>query len=424
MPCFRRTSRALGRCGTLTSIGKVFALHTVTVPLLLALCSEPAAGENDAELRRRARELAHEILLIDTHVDTPYEIRKTGLDISRRNEKGHFDYVRAREGGLDAVFMAVYVPPEREEKGDARAFADETIDLVNTFAAKWPEKFALARSVSEVRQRFGGDRVTIVMGMENGSPVEGDLANLRHFYDRGIRYITLCHSKNNHICDSSFDSGPKWHGLSPFGKELVPAMNRLGMMIDVSHVSDDAFYQVLELSQAPVVATHSGCRHFTPGWHRNASDDMIRKLADQGGLMQINFGSMFVNTRINEAFRAYRRKVNEQIEAHNLEGDERERYIRQQWKDFRLERADIRDVVAHIEHVIQLVGVDHVGLGSDFDGVTSLPEGLDDVSGYPNLIYELLKKGHSAGDIRKICAENFLRVWAEVEKAASPSEGK
>jgi membrane dipeptidase len=408
----------------LTSIGKVLALHTVTVPLLLALCSEPAAGQTDAELRRRARELAREILLIDTHVDTPYEIRKTKLDISRRNEKGHFDYVRAREGGLDAVFMAVYVPPEREEKGDARAFADETIDLVNTFGAKWPEKFVLARSVSEVRQQFGGDRVTIVMGMENGSSLEGDLANLRHFYDRGIRYVTLCHSKNNHICDSSFDSGPKWHGLSPFGKELVPAMNRLGMMIDVSHVSDDAFYQVLELSKAPVVATHSGCRHFTPGWHRNVSDEMIRRLAAKGGLMQINFGSMFVNTRVNEAFRAYRRKVNEHIEAHNLEGDERERYIRQQWKGFRLGRADIGDVVAHIEHVIQLVGVDHVGLGSDFDGVTSLPEGLDDVSGYPNLIYELLKKGRSTDDIRKICAENFLRVWAEVERSASPSERK
>jgi membrane dipeptidase len=362
-------------------------------------------------------------MLIDTHVDTPYEVRKTGLDISRRNERGHFDYVRAREGGLDAVFMAVYVPPEREANGDARVFADDTIDLVNGFTAKWPDKFVLARGVDGVRRNFGGGRVTIVLGMENGGPIEGDLANLKHFYDRGVRYITLCHSKNNHICDSSFDSGPKWHGLSPFGKELVPAMNRLGMMIDVSHVSDDAFYQVVESSEAPVVATHSCCRHFTPGWHRNMSDDMIHRLAHRGGLIQINFGSMFVNTRINEAFRTHRRKVNDHIEARNLRGRQREQYIEQQWKDFRLGRAHISDVVAHIERVIQLVGVEHVGIGSDFDGVTSLPQGLDDVSCYPNLIWELMRKGYSANDIRKISGENLLRVWSNVEQFASHSAG-
>jgi len=382
-------------------------------------CSPPAGGGPDARLKAKARRLARELMLIDTHMDVPYELQKKMRDISVRNEEGHFDYVRAREGGLDTAFMAVYVPPEREARGDARAFADTTIDLVEAIVEKHPEKFVLARSVEQVREHFGDERVTVVLGMENGSPIEGDLANLKHFYDRGIRYITLCHSKNNHICDSSFDWGPKWHGLSPFGKELVAEMNRLGVIVDVSHVSDETFDQVLEVSKAPVIATHSGCRHFTPGWHRNISDDMIRRLAQKGGVMHINFGSMFVDPEVNAQFVNLRRHVHDHIEAHKLQGQERQQYIEQQWEGFQLGRADVTDVAAQIKHVIELVGVEHVGLGSDFDGVSSVPKGLDDVSCYPNLICELLKQGRNEQDIKRICAENFLGVWAKVERTGS-----
>lgn len=364
--------------------------------------------------------LAQEVLLLDTHMDTPWQFQKQPQDLSIRAEKGHFDYVRARQGGLDAAFWAVYVSPEQEDRGQAKGFADATIDTIDGLMATWCDRFVRADSPDEVRAQFGGGRVSILLGIENGAPIEGDLANVRYFHDRGIRYITLAHSKNNHICDSSFDQGPKWHGLSPFGRELVEEMNRLGMIVDVSHVSDDAFDQIVEMSRAPVVATHSCCRHFTPGWHRNMSDDMIRRLAGRGGTIQINFGAMFVNRAVNAEFRAVQQEIREHIEANGLRGEQRDRYIEQRWRQATFRRAHIADVAAHIDHVATLVGVEHVGLGSDFDGVTELPEGLEDVSCYPNLFDELLERGYGERDLRRIAGENFLRTWRDVIEAANP----
>jgi len=378
-------------------------------------------SEMDVERRAQANRLAHEILLLDTHMDTPWELRKKMKDLSGRVEEAHFDYIRARQGGLDAAFWAVYVPPEYEDRGQARAFAEEAIDMIGGLMAKWPDQFARANSADEIRAQFGGQRVSILLGMENGAPLEGDLGSVRHFYDRGIRYITLTHSKNNHICDSSFDQGPKWHGLSPFGRELIAEMNRVGMIVDVSHVSDDAFYQILELSRAPVVATHSCCRHFTPGWQRNMSDEMIRRLAEKGGVIQINFGSMFVNPAVNAEFTAVQREIRQHIEENELQGEERSRYIERRWGRVRFSEAHIADVGAQIDHVVDLVGIDHVGLGSDFDGVTDLPEGLEDVSCYPSLFCELLRRGYTERDLRKIGGANFLRVWADVKKVAGRS---
>jgi membrane dipeptidase len=315
--------------------------------------------------------------------------------------------------------MAAYVPPRYEEKGGAWAFADETIDMIEGFAKSWPDKFVMAGSVADVKEQFGGGRISIAIGIENGAPVEGDLANLKHFYDRGVRYITLAHSKNNHICDSSYDEEPKWNGLSPFGREVVAEMNRLGMMVDVSHVTDKTFYQVMEISKAPVAATHSSCRCFTPGWERNMDDEMIKLLAKKGGVIQINFGSMFVNRQVNARYLNRSRRVEAYVKSRELAGDEKDKYVRRRTARAPLGEADISDVVANIDHVVQLVGIDHVGLGSDFDGVGGrLPEGLRDVSCYPNLIYELLKKGYSEADIKKICSGNFLRVWSQVEKTA------
>jgi membrane dipeptidase len=227
------------------------------------------------------------------------------------------------------------------------------------------------------------------------------------------------HSKCNHICDSSFDEQRKWNGLSPFGVEVVSEMNRLGMLIDVSHVSDKTFYRIIELSKAPVAATHSSCRYFTPDWERNMDDEMIKLLAEKGGVIQINFGSIFVSPKINRAYKERRKNVLEYIEAHSLQGEERDKYYKEYAKENPLGDADISDVVANIDHVVKLVGIEHVGLGSDFDGVSGqLPVGLKDVSCYPNLIYELLKKGYTEADIKKICSDNFLRVWSQVERAA------
>jgi membrane dipeptidase len=402
-------------------LGKVIALQlTMTLPVVLNLCGPPSArAETDAELRSRAQQLAQKLLIIDTHLDTPYEVHKGWYDISVRAEKGQFDYVRAKQGGLDAAFMVAYISPDYEEKGGAYALADQTITEVREYTQKWPDKFALATSPQEVRAQFGSGRVTLLMAIENGSALEDDLKNLKYFYDRGVRYMTLCHSKNNHVCDSSFDQGPKWHGLSPFGKQVVAEMNRLGMMIDVSHVSDDTFYQVIELSKAPVVATHSSCRHFTPGWQRNMSDEMICDLASKGGVIQINFGSIFINATTNSEFVKLREEIRQYVEAHDLQGDEKNNYTKQRFEQAKFSKAYVSQVANHIDHVVKLVGIDHVGLGSDFDGVEQLPEGLEDVSGYPNLIYELLKRGYTEEVLKEICSENFLRVWTKVTKAAS-----
>lgn len=367
----------------------------------------------------KANELAQKVMIIDTHQDVPYRLKKKMEDISKHTEHGDFDYPRARKGGLDAVFMAVYVPAEYEEKGGAYAFANDGIDMVEGFAKKWPDKFVLARSVEDVKQHFGSGKISLAMGIENGSAVEGNLANVKYFYDRGIRYITLAHSKCNHICDSSFDEKRKWHGLSPFGVKVVAEMNRLGMIVDVSHVSDETFYQIMELSKAPVVATHSACRHFTPGLERNMDDEMIKLLAKKGGVMQINFGAMFVSGKVSREFTEQRKLIKEYVEAHHLEGDAKEEYADEYAKQHPYSEADVSDVVANIDHVVDLVGIDHVGLGSDFDGVgDALPNGLKDVSCYPNLIGELLKKGYSQKEIKKICSENFLRVWSQVEHKA------
>jgi len=381
---------------------KIILWIGIVVPAVLVIgCQQQAKIMMDAELRKKANQLAQKYIIVDTHQDVPYRLLKKMEDISKRTEDGEFDYQRAQQGGLNVVFMAVYVPPEYEKEGGAKALADKITDMTEGFAETWPDKFVMARSVEDVKEQFGDGKISIAMGMENGSPIEGNLDNLKYFYDRGIRYITLVHSKNNHICDSSFDEERKWNGLSPFGMEVVSQMNRLG------------------ISKAPVVATHSSCRYFTPGWERNMDDEMIRLLAEKGGVIQINFGSMFVNEQINREYADRRKKILEYIETNNLEGDERENYFKEYAQEHPLSDADISDVVANIDHVVKLVGIEHVGLGSDFDGVGgNLPAGLKDVSCYPNLIYELMKKGYTEEDIKKICSDNFLRVWSDAERTA------
>jgi membrane dipeptidase len=393
----------------------------VLLSTLVAVCpgKTEKTGDIELDLKKKAEELAKKYMIIDTHLDVPYRLKMKMEDISERTTEGDFDYPRAKKGGLDVAFMAVYVPAEYEGTGDAWKFADETIDMIEGFARTWPGKFVMARSAADVKKQFGWGGISLAMGIENGSCLEGNLDNLEHFHDRGISYITLAHSKANHICDSSFDPERKWNGLSPFGRKVISEMNRLGMIVDVSHVSDDTFYQIIELSKAPVVATHSSCRHFVPGFERNMSDDMIKLLAEKRGVIQINFGSMFINRQVRQQWTDLKKRMDEYIDDHSLEGQDKEDYIEQFKRENRLQKVNVSDVAEHIEHVIKLVGIDYVGLGSDFDGVgDNLPEGLEDASCYPNLIYELLKKGRSEEDIQKICSENFLRVWAEIERVS------
>ncbi len=400
------------------NILKTCALLTALEVSLLA----PAASQSqDEQLMAKAEWLAQKILIVDTHIDLPYRLGEKAEDIAIRTQSGDFDYPRAKRGGLRAPFMSIYVPASTEDSGGAKLLADRLIHMVDSIAAALPDKFAVAHSVADIRRNFADGLISLPMGMENGSPIEGDLSNVKYFFTKGIRYITLAHAKSNHISDSSYDKERKWNGLSPFGREVVAEMNRLGIMIDVSHLTDSAFYNVLEASQAPVIATHSSCRYFTPGWERNMSDEMIQALAKNGGVISINFGSEFLDStsqrrsgRIDAVVAKYR-------EEHALQPTDSAAVEFE--KNYRESNpfvyADVKDVVAHINHVVRLAGIDHVGLGSDFDGLgDSLPTGLKDVSQYPNLIYELLRSGYSDNDIRKICGENVLRVWAQVESVA------
>ncbi|MGB5491671.1 MAG: dipeptidase [Woeseiaceae bacterium] len=400
-------------------------LYLAAFALALSACAQdesPSNGGKKEDIGAHAERLASENIIIDTHVDVPYRLNKKPADISNATEDGDFDYPRAVAGGLNAPFMSIYTPAELEKDGGSRELAESLITMVEGFVENAPDKFAIARSVADVREQFSAGLISLPMGMENGSPIEGDLENLKYFYDRGIRYITLTHGLSNHISDSSYDDNHQWNGLSEFGVEVVKEMNRLGIMVDISHVSDDAFWQTIELSEAPVIASHSSARHFTPGFERNMSDEMIMALAKNGGVIQINFGSTFVSQTSRDYSDARTAAGKLYIEEHPEMGMSElyttypEIYAEEHGP---LPYASLDDVLDHFDHVVNLVGVDHVGIGSDYDGVgDSLPTGLKDVSSYPTLIEGLLKRGYSEADIRKILGENLLRVWQVVENQA------
>jgi membrane dipeptidase len=383
-----------------------------------------AAGqerEPAADRAAEARALAQKLLIVDTHIDAPYRRLDGREDLSRRTAAGNFDYERAREGGLDLPFMAIYTSSSLEGTGRAKPKAEQLIAAVESLASEHPDKFVVVRSVAEVERERSSGRVMLAMGMENGSPIEHSLDNLREFYRRGIRYIGLAHARANHLSDASYDRTRRWNGLSPFGGAVVREMNRLGIMVDLSHLSDSAVAQVLAISQAPVIASHSACRRFTPGFERNLSDDQIRAIALRGGVVQINFGSEFLTASANRYDALRKRAVEEHAEARGWKkgGTRAKEFAGEYAREHPFPFATVRDVVDHLDHVIALAGEDHAGFGSDFDGVgDSLPIGLKDVSMYPNLIEEMLKRGYSRERIAKVCGGNLMRVWAAVEAVA------
>jgi len=263
--------------------------------------------------------------------------------------------------------------------------------------------------------------------MENGSPIDGKLENVGLFKQRGISYITLAHSLSNHISDSSYDKNRQWHGLSPFGKEVVAEMNRVGIMVDVSHITDEAFYQVLEISRVPVIASHSSARHFTPGFERNMSDEMIEALAAKGGVIQINFGSSFLTQEARQWYDEMGEAREAFLKQNGLDehGDEAEQFEKTWRESHPMPFASLDDLAAEFQYVIGLVGAEHVGIGSDFDGVgDSLPVGMKDVSDYPALVEKFLELGYSLDDIQAILGGNLMRVWRQVDAyAAAQAEG-
>jgi len=397
-------------------------MKTRLASLLLLLLASACAG---VPVEDRARELAHRFVILDGHIDVPYRLHAQARDgamddVGEATAGGDFDYPRAVAGGLDAPFFSIFTPAEDEERGTSKKVADELIDLCEGLLAAHPDRFEPARTAADVRRIKTAGKIALLYGMENGSPIEGDLANLEHFFARGVRYVTLTHGKDNHICDSSYDTRHTHGGLTPFGRRVVARMNELGILVDVSHVSDDTFWQVMELSRAPVIASHSSLRHFVPGFERNMSDEMVRALGKHGGVIQINFGSSFLTAAAN-GYQDERRKALEAFAAaHGGSSSAESRAFAERYsREHPFPRATVADVADHVERVVALAGIDHVGLGSDFDGVgDSLPVGLEDVSRYPNLIAELLRRGWSERDLEKLCGANVLRVMEAAERVA------
>ena len=395
-------------------------LFVIFLFLILQSCSESKISLN-------ADEIAQDSLILDSHIDVPYRLwsqHLEGLEIDDISgpTNGDFDFIRARKGGLNVPFFSIYLPASTEEDGTSHKMANDLIDMVEDIITLYPEKFLLIKSVDDLSALRNKNIVGIALGMENGAPIQGDLSRVEYYYDRGIRYITLTHSKTNHISDSSYDENIQWHGLSEFGKTLIEEMNRVGLMIDISHVNDEAFYQAIELSQVPVIASHSSLRYFTPGFERNVDDAMLNKLAEKGGVLQINFGSSFISQRPRD----YMDLMNNFLElkfGQSREGISEE-VINEARKEFfsknKYPYATLDEVLDHFDRVVNLVGIDHVGIGSDYDGVgDTLPIGLKDVSSYPSLIEGFLERGYSREDIDKILGGNLIRVWKEVEEYAN-----
>jgi membrane dipeptidase len=398
---------------------RVFFIFLVS---LLSACSEVQPDYSSIEV-------AKDSLIIDTHIDAPHKLNilnKQGQQIHDLGSETNteFDYPKAIRGGLDVAFMSVYLSSETQLEGTSFQEANQLIDLIEDVITLNAEKFLLIKRVNDIGFLARTKKIGLALGMENGAPIEGDLDRIQYFFDRGIRYITLTHSKSNHLSDSSYDPNHQWDGLSDFGKKVVKEMNKVGIMVDVSHVSDAAFYQAIAISDVPVIASHSSLRYFTPGFERNVSDDMLLKLAEKGGVIQINFGSTFI---LKEA-RAYADRGQDFIKK-QLELKDKSQLTDQELKEItdkfieqngKLPFANISNVVDHIDRVVKLVGINHVGIGSDFDGVgDTLPLGLKNVSMYPNLIEALIERGYSIIDIDKILGKNLLRVWRATEEYAN-----
>jgi membrane dipeptidase len=401
-------------------------MRRLSVALVTALL---LSGQNrtvtDAEVARVHRST----LLIDTHNDVPSRTVE-GFDIGTRARPGtgtgHTDVTRLKEGGVGAQFFAVYVAASYV---NGNRSANRTLEMIDTvrhdIIERYPNDFMLATSVKDIDEAHRRGKIAALMGIEGGHAIEDSLRLLRDYYDLGIRYMTLTHSNTNNWADSSGDVSDakiKHHdGLTDFGKQVVLEMNRLGMMVDISHVADKTFWDALAVSKAPIFASHSSCRALA-NHARNMTDDMIIALAKKGGVVQVNFYCGFISQKFrdNDAAdtKALDARMARETAGKNLSEPDRQILSEKLRKELNLSRATLADVVDHIDHIRKIAGIDAIGLGGDFDGVSCTPIGLEDVSKYPNLTRALLEKGYSADDIRKIYGGNFLRVMRAVEAAA------
>ena len=382
------------------------------------------------DLSKKADKIHDEIVSIDTHTDTPLNFLDSTFDIGKWNdfEKSHtrVDFPRMKAGRLDASFMAVFIgqgPRTEEGNLNAKNRALQIFKALHEKVALYPDQAEIALHPDDVYKIKKSGKSTVFIGVENGYPIGHDLNMIDEFYNLGARYITLCHTKSNDICDSSTDKkGPEYNGLSEFGEQVVKEMNRIGMMVDVSHISDSSFFDVLKLTKAPVIASHSSVRAICDN-PRNFSDEMLEALKENGGVIQICILSDYIKTpppypERDSAFSALRKKYND---FDGLSEKERQK-AHEEWRALDLkypkELATVSDVVDHIDYVVNKIGVDYVGIGTDFDGGGGV-NGCKDVSEMKNITIELLKRGYTKEEIKKIWGENFLRVFREVEKIAN-----
>ena len=377
----------------------------------------------DDPITQKARKIHQRVLTLDTHADAPIMMQKPGFDVGMthdtKKDGSQIDFPRMKKGEMDAMFFAVYTsqgPRTDSGHAEAKRNALNQFGLIHQALKKYPDMAELATSPADAYRIQKAGKRAVFIGMENGYPIGKDLSMLKTYYDLGCRYITLTHFANNLIGDSSTDpDGPIYGGLSDFGKQVVPEMNRLGILIDVSHVADSTFYDALALSKAPVIASHSNCRALCD-FPRNMTDDMIKAIAAKGGVVQVNFVSDYLKKPSDE-HRAAKTKTRMAGVGKVLSGDMKARLQAQSdsvAKAYASERASLSDIANHIDHIVKLVGIDHVGIGSDFDGGGGV-NGLEDVSEIENLTAELVRRKYSEADIAKIWGGNLLRVLGQAK---------
>jgi len=394
--------------------------------MVLSLLFLISSCKNEAERQvSEALKIHHRIFTVDSHTDTPLSFVRGSFDIAKshnsREDGSRIDFPRMKQGGLDAAFFAVFIgqgPRNDESNKKALVKAEEIFDSVYSVVGRNADVAGIALTPDEALKLTKAGKSAVFLGIENGYPIGNDLNLIRHFYERGARYITLCHTKNNHICDSSTDT-TEFNGLSDFGVEVVKEMNRVGLMIDVSHISDSSFYEVIRLSEAPVIASHSSAREICNN-PRNLSDDMLVKLAKKGGVVQVCLFSDYVkkmpeNPERDSAMDVLHRKYPNW----SLLPEEELKKAWMEWNETNLKfppnLATVADLVDHIDHIVKVAGIDHVGIGTDFDGGGCLADCFD-VTEMPNITIELVSRGYSETDIRKIWGENLMRVMREVQK--------
>src|SRR5574341_1348484 len=398
--------------------GLAVGIRNSALVVLALTAGPPRRLPAQTDHRAHALQILKTVALTDGHNDLPDAIRgRGGLDsvnIAVSQPRLHTDIARLRAGGVGAQFWAAYVPVETIHQGTHPAvYALEQIDLINRLCARYPETFAPARSAADIERNFAAGKISCLIGIEGGHAIENSLGALRMFYDLGARYLTLTHWETLDWADAATDSA-RHGGLTAFGEDVVREMNRLGMLVDLSHVSDATMMDALRVWRAPVLYSHSSARALTDHV-RNVPDSILGRVAENGGLVMVNFNPGFVS----EEVRVFEVRARALARRQGIDSAAVEDSVDAWMSRSGAPRATLRQVADHIEHVRQVAGVDHVGLGSDFDGITSVPVGLEDVSKFPDLVAELLRRGWSEADVKKVAGQNVLRVMRAVERVAS-----